>query len=89
MPGVSDIPSAPLDESLASFWEVGDELKNLDTPIVPPTLNCVLLRRLGASPFPEGRFPLIGLMATCYQLIGEQAIREDEDASDGSGDADA
>lgn len=89
VPGVSDIPSAPLDESLASFWEVGDELKNLDTPIVPPTLNCVLLRRLGASPFPEGRFPLIGLMATCYQLIGEQAIREDEDASDGSGDADA
>ena len=78
VPGVSDVPSAPLDDSLGSFWEVGDELKQLDTPIEPPTLNCVLLRRLGSSPFPEGRFPLIGLMATCYQLIGEHAIREDE-----------
>lgn len=76
VPGVSDVPSAPLDDSLGSFWEVGDELKELDTPIEPPTLNCVLLRRLGSSPFPEGRFPLIGLMATCYQLIGEHAIRE-------------
>lgn len=79
LPGVSDIPSAPLDDALDSFWEVGDELATLDTPIEPPALNCVLLRRLGASPFPEGRFPLIGLMATCYQLIGEQAIRDDED----------
>ncbi|MFG0312836.1 MAG: SWIM zinc finger family protein [Phycisphaerales bacterium] len=78
VPGVSDVPSAPLDDSLGSFWEVGDELKELDTPIEPPALNCVLLRRLGSSPFPEGRFPLIGLMATCYQLIGEHAIREDE-----------
>jgi len=47
----------------------------------------VLLRRLGPSPFPEGRFPLIGLMATCYQLIGEAAIREDEDADTGSDEA--
>ncbi len=78
VPGVSDVPSAPLDDALGSFWEVGDELKEVDTPIEPPTLNCVLLRRLGSSPFPEGRFPLIGLMATCYQLIGEHAIREDE-----------
>ncbi len=78
VPGVSDVPSPPLDESLDSFWEVGTELSELDTPIEPPTLSCVLLRRLGPSPFPEGRFPLIGLMATCYQLIGDEAVREDE-----------
>ena len=82
VPGVSDIPSAPLDESLSSFWEVGKELQELDTPIVPPPVNCVLLRRLGPSPFPEGKFPLIGLMATCYQLIGEAAVREDEASQD-------
>lgn len=85
VPGVSDVPSAPLDDALGSFWEVGDELKELDTPIEPPTLNCVLLRRLGSSPFPEGRFPLIGLMATCYQLIGEHAIREDESGDEQEG----
>lgn len=78
VPGVSDVPSAPLDDSIDSFWEVGDELQQLDTPIEPPALNCVLLRRLGASPFPEGKFPLIGLMATCYQLIGDDAINEDD-----------
>lgn len=78
VPGVSDIPSPPLDDSIDSFWEVGRELRDLDTPIEPPTVNCVLLRRLGPSPFPEGRFPLIGLMATCYQLIGEAAVRADE-----------
>lgn len=78
VPGVSDVPSAPLDDALETFWEVGRELRELDTPIEPPTVNCVLLRRLGPSPFPEGRFPLIGLMATCYQLIGEAAVREDE-----------
>ncbi len=78
VPGVSDVPSAPLDDALESFWEVGRELRELDTPIEPPPVNCVLLRRLGPSPFPEGRFPLIGLMATCYQLIGEAAVRDDE-----------
>lgn len=82
VPGVSDISSPPLDESIGSFWEVGDELRELDTPIEPPPVNCVLLRRLGPSPFVEGRFPLIGLMATCYQLIGEAAVREDESGSD-------
>jgi len=82
VPGVSDIPSAPLDDALGSFWEVGSELSELDTPIEPPPVNCVLLRRLGPSPFPEGRFPLIGLMATCYQLIGEAAVREDEATHD-------
>lgn len=91
IPGVSDVPSAPLDDAIDTFWEVGDQLQELDTPIEPPTLNCVLLRRLGSSPFPEGRFPLIGLMATCYQLIGEHAIREDEggDVSDPEDAADA
>lgn len=87
VPGVSDVPSPPLDESLGSFWEVGSQLRELDTPIEPPPVNCVLLRRLGPSPFPEGRFPLIGLMATCYQLIGEAAVREDEDADTGSHEA--
>ncbi|MAO25010.1 MAG: hypothetical protein CMJ35_06175 [Phycisphaerae bacterium] len=82
VPGVSDVPSPPLDDSLGSFWEVGETLDELDTPIEPPTVNCVLLRRLGPSPFPEGRFPLIGLMATCYQLIGEAAVRDDDHADD-------
>jgi len=83
--GVSDISSPPLEDSIDSFWEVGAELAELDTPIAPPKVNCVLLRRLGPSPFVDGQFPLIGLMATCYQLIGEAAVQADEfDDSDAS-----
>lgn len=80
VPGVSDVSSPPLEDSIESFWEIGAELAELDTPISPPTVNCVLLRRLGPSPFVDGQFPLIGLMATCYQLIGEAAIEAEESA---------
>ncbi len=80
VPGVSDVSSPPLEDSIDSFWEIGAELAELDTPISPPTVNCVLLRRLGPSPFVDGKFPLIGLMATCYQLISEAAIEAEEAA---------
>ena len=82
VPGVSDISSPPLEDSLETFWEVGSELDELDTPIAPPAVNCVLLRRLGPSPFVDGSFPLIGLMATCYHLIGEAAMASEESESD-------
>jgi uncharacterized Zn finger protein len=78
VPGVTDRASAPLDESLDDFWDAGDGLADLDTPIAPPPISCVLLRRLGPSPFPEGRFPLLGLLATCYDLIGRDAVEGGE-----------
>jgi hypothetical protein len=71
-----------LDESVADFWAVGDGLSRLDTPIEPPPISCVLLRRLGPSPFPEGRFPLLGLLATCYDMIGREAVEGVEHAPD-------
>jgi uncharacterized Zn finger protein len=94
VPGVTDTMSAPLDQSLAEFWDVGPDLADLDTPIAPPPVNCVLLRRLGPSPFPEGRFPLLGLLATCYDLIGRDAVEgvepaeTDEAGEDGEADPD-
>lgn len=96
VPGVTDTMSAPLDLSIEDFWEVGQDLSDLDTPIAPPPVNCVLLRRLGPSPFPEGRFPLLGLLATCYDLIGRDAVEgvepsetdPDSDADPDAGDDD-
>lgn len=88
VPGVTDRSSAPLDQSLEDFWEPGTGLLELDTPIEPPPINCLLLRRLGPSPFPEGRFPLLGLLATCYDLIGQKAaegVAPDGDEEDGAG----
>ena len=34
-----------------------------------------ILRRLGPSPFSLGKFPLVGLLATCYDTISESAIK--------------
>lgn len=85
VPGVTDATSAPLEESVGNFWDIGEGLDDLDTPIVPPEVSCVLLRRLGQSPFPEGRFPLVGLLATCYDLIGREAI-EGSEPGDGEDD---
>ncbi|MDF1809518.1 MAG: hypothetical protein P1U42_07475 [Phycisphaerales bacterium] len=79
VPGVSDLTSPPLEDSIEQFWELGSEIYDLDTPIEPPPVNCVLLRRLGPSPFIDAKFPLIGLMATCYQLIGEKVIEEESE----------
>lgn len=81
---VPEAPSArglPLAESLDRYWEAGPELDTISTPIEPPAISHPLLRRLGPSPFKEWRFPLLGLLATCYDVIGEANLdREDEGA---------
>jgi uncharacterized Zn finger protein len=82
VPGASDVRGEALDAvSAADFWRAGPELDRLDTPIERPGAGHVLLRRLGPSPFPEGRFPLVGLLATCYELISEHAVRTDDDGT--------
>jgi uncharacterized Zn finger protein len=79
--GVTDHQSPPLEDQIDNFWTVGDELAELDTPIAPPPVDCVLLRRLGPSPF-IGKFPLVGLMQTCYELIGQSALMQDDHSDD-------
>lgn len=86
VPGVSDSSSPPLEDVMDSFWEVGEGLRDLDTPVTPPEVSCVLLRRLGPSPFTEGRFPLVGLMQTCYELIGRSVVDAESAESDPSDD---
>jgi hypothetical protein len=43
---------------------------------MPPPQHAphALLRRLGPSPLP-GRFPLVGLLASVYDTVAEEAIR--------------
>lgn len=77
LPGASDAPAPPLDEALDSFWTVGPTLAQLEIPIEPPEVTHPLLRRLGPSPFDPAagaRFPLVGLMATCYDVISRAAV---------------
>ncbi len=90
VPGVSDAPAPPLEECLEHFWDApraGADRAPLDLPLAPPEVSHPLLRRLGPSPFaeangtPGARFPIVGLLATCYEAISEAVIRREEDGT--------
>lgn len=96
IPGVSEYQAEPLEACTERFWEAGPELELVDTPVVPPEVSHPLLRRLGPSPFTSGRFPLVGLLATCYEVISESVLRGEateggapgENGANGSADKD-
>lgn len=75
--GVSDVPTRPLEEEASRFWEVGPEFQALDFPVEPPQLSHAVLRRLGPSPFQSAKFPLVGLLASCYETISQDAMKID------------
>jgi len=78
IPGVSDHAAPALEDCVDRFWETGPELRDVDFPIEPPQVTHPLLRRLGPSPFPSesAKFPLVGLLATCYEIARDAALRE-------------
>lgn len=92
VPGVSDVDSAPLDANLAAFWKLGDGAKELDLSPQPPQVSHPLLRRLGQSPWtgatPPANFPLVGLLASCYDVISERALAADAAEPEKPADAD-
>src|SRR5690606_31706193 len=74
-------PSPPLEASIEDFWEAGPALESFETPLRKPEVSYALLRRLGPSPFTEGRFPLVGLLATCYNSVSRSALQEPADTA--------
>jgi uncharacterized Zn finger protein len=76
IPGVSEEASPTLEECLDRYWEAGPQLSQIDLPLEPPAVSHPLLRRLGPSPFqgPGAKFPLVGLLATCYEILSQAAI---------------
>lgn len=74
--GAND-PVLPLEPDPAAFWRRAEGLERIDLPIEPPEVSHPLLRRLGPSPFPNARFPLVGLLATCYELFTRDATAQD------------
>lgn len=67
-------PARPLEGCLDEFWEAGRGLEQIETTIRAPEVSHALLRRLGPSPFDGSRFPLVGLLATCYDVIGQSVL---------------
>lgn len=78
--------AAPLDRSLENFWRPGrqiDELPSETEPFAPHAL----LRRLGQSPL-QGKFPLVGLLASIYDSMAARGRELREREGEGEGKAD-
>lgn len=74
VPGVSDLQARPITECASEFWDEHPDLELMDYPLELPDPTHPLLRRLGPSPFETGKFPLVGLLATCYDIASEQVL---------------
>jgi len=84
LPGLADIPQPPLEDAVDSFWTATTSAHEIDLTMTPPAVTHPLLRRLGASPFDAStgaKFPLVGLLATCYDVITEHTLRNAEAAT--------
>lgn len=78
VPGIAELRLPSLEEAVQGFWDAGADLDALDMPLEAPALSHPLLRRLGPSPFPAATFPLVGLLASCYDSISAAAMRRSE-----------
>lgn len=73
----------PLEEAIDEFWGTGERgrraIDSLEVPLEPPAVTHPLLRRLGPSPWAGqagAKFPLVGLLATCYDVVSQSVLRD-------------
>ncbi len=64
----------PFETCLEDFWRPGPQLDEFDALAPPAHVAHALLRRLGPSPL-QGKFPLVGLLASIYESVRNDAIR--------------
>lgn len=79
LPG-ADEAAMPLEQSIDHFWVAGPGLHQIELAMDQPDVCHPLLRRLGSSPFDAAagaKFPLVGLLATCYDVVTQHAIEEE------------
>ena len=81
----SSVPE--LERLIDSFHDLPPELHGFATHLNKPEVSHVLLRRLGPSPFEGARFPILGLLATCYDLVSETVLKEAGGNGQGRDDA--
>lgn len=79
LPG-ADEAATPLEQSIDHFWVSGPGLHQIELSMQQPDVSHPLLRRLGSSPFDAAagaKFPLVGLLATCYDVVTQHALEEE------------
>jgi uncharacterized Zn finger protein len=80
--GASDAAVPEGADELERFWESPADLDALDLALEPPPVPTPMLRRLGSSPFEDAKFPLVGLLATCYEVARERLLRQESGEAD-------
>lgn len=87
----SQAPVAPLESCIDEFWR--GSMRGMDSTgldIAPPVEHVAhaLLRRLGPSPM-NGRFPMVGLLASVYDTVAAsaKALRDQAERGKPAGDA--
>ncbi|MGD1915754.1 MAG: hypothetical protein ACFCBV_06160 [Phycisphaerales bacterium] len=80
--GASDAALPDDEATLERFWEGTTDLESLDLSLEPPPVPTPMLRRLGPSPFEDAGFPLVGLLATCYEVARERLLKEETGEAD-------
>jgi uncharacterized Zn finger protein len=66
--------SAPLEEMLDRFWEMGEPLEPFAVHIKPPDVSLPILRRLGEPSFMPAGDSLQGRLGPAYRAISETAL---------------
>lgn len=64
----------PFESCLGDFWRPGPQLAELQRLAPAEYVAHAILRRLGPSPF-QGRFPLVGLLASILDSVRADALR--------------
>ena len=64
-----DQPPAHLPTDPRVFWNAGAGPSDFDAKLIDPAPAA--LESLGPPPFPKGRFPLIGFLATVYDHVSD------------------
>lgn len=72
--GANEARVESLEACVERFWEAGEGLDRVSTAMRGPEVRHALLRRLGPSPFEGSKFPMVGLLATCYDLVTQHAL---------------
>ncbi|MGB0715208.1 MAG: hypothetical protein ACPGXK_04975 [Phycisphaerae bacterium] len=70
--------SSALEEEVDQFWDLGEQFDAVSVDIQLPETPLEILEQLGPSPFPRGRFPLIGFLATTYDKVSRYAMERRE-----------
>lgn len=80
--GQTKSAARPFEACLADFWRPGPQLLEFERLGAGEHVPHAILRRLGPSPL-QGRFPLVGLLASIYDSvrIGAQQLRSRAESS--------